>query len=67
MNDTSNVTARIAYDDLPPGPYHKCGDCTCGKKNGANTAPENGHDAPPANGDDLPPPNGDDEGGPAAE
>jgi hypothetical protein len=19
-------------DDLPPGPYHKCGDCQCGEK-----------------------------------
>lgn len=32
VKDDEGATHRIAYADLPPGPYHKCGDCNCGKK-----------------------------------
>jgi len=32
VRDSDGAEHRIAYDDLPPGPYHKCGDCGCGKK-----------------------------------
>jgi cell fate regulator YaaT (PSP1 superfamily) len=35
VRDDEGQEHRVAYDDLPPGPYHKCGDCSCGKrKNG---------------------------------
>ena len=32
IRDNEGGEHRIAYADLPPGPYHKCGDCNCGKK-----------------------------------
>ena len=32
VRDNEGGEHRIAYADLPPGPYHKCGDCNCGKK-----------------------------------
>lgn len=32
VRDSDGAEHRIALDDLPPGPYHKCGDCKCGKK-----------------------------------
>ena len=32
VRDDEGAEHRIAYDELPPGPYHKCGDCSCGKK-----------------------------------
>jgi len=32
VQDDEGGEHRIAYADLPPGPYHKCGDCGCGKK-----------------------------------
>ena len=32
VRDDEGGEHRIAYADLPPGPYHKCGDCNCGKK-----------------------------------
>jgi len=32
IKDDEGGVHRIAYADLPPGPYHKCGDCNCGKK-----------------------------------
>ncbi len=32
VRDDEGMEHRIAYADLPPGPYHKCGDCNCGKK-----------------------------------
>jgi cell fate regulator YaaT (PSP1 superfamily) len=42
IRDDEGGEHRIAYADLPPGPYHKCGDCNCGKrKNG-----ERAHDDP---------------------
>lgn len=39
VRDDEGGEHRIAYDDLPPGPYHQCGDCNCGKK------PKGGDDA----------------------
>jgi cell fate regulator YaaT (PSP1 superfamily) len=32
VRDVEGKEHRIAYADLPPGPYHKCGDCGCGKR-----------------------------------
>jgi len=32
VRDDEGNDHRIAYADLPPGPYHKCGDCNCGAK-----------------------------------
>jgi len=32
VRDDEGGEHRIAYAELPPGPYHKCGDCNCGKK-----------------------------------
>ncbi len=32
VRDDEGGEHRIAYDDMPPGPYHQCGDCNCGKK-----------------------------------
>jgi len=32
VRDDEGGEHRIAMDDLPPGPYHECGDCNCGKK-----------------------------------
>ena len=32
VRDSEGAEHRIAYEDMPPGPYHKCGDCGCGKK-----------------------------------
>ncbi len=34
LRDDEGGEHRIGMDDLPPGPYHKCGDCNCGKKKG---------------------------------
>ncbi len=36
VRDSEGLEHRIAYDELPPGPYHECGDCHCGKKKSAN-------------------------------
>lgn len=52
VRDEDGKEHRIAYADMPPGPYKQCGDCGCGKKkNGASPPPE---EAPPA--DEAPPP-----------
>jgi cell fate regulator YaaT (PSP1 superfamily) len=32
VRDEDGAEHRIAYADMPPGPYHQCGDCGCGKK-----------------------------------
>jgi cell fate regulator YaaT (PSP1 superfamily) len=48
VRDDEGGEHRIAWDELPPGPYHKCGDCSCGKKSGgrdAGDAPTDGGDA----------------------
>ena len=39
IRDNEGGEHRIAYADLPPGPYHKCGDCNCGKKKPATESP----------------------------
>jgi cell fate regulator YaaT (PSP1 superfamily) len=31
LRDDEGGEHRIAYSELPPGPYRECGDCTCGK------------------------------------
>jgi len=43
VRDDEGAEHRIAYDDLPPGPYHACGDCQCGKK--SKSGPEGNGDA----------------------
>ncbi len=43
IRDDEGGEHRIAYTDLPPGPYHKCGDCNCGKKTKAGGGNGNGH------------------------
>src|SRR5580765_3051226 len=30
VRDEDGAEHRIAYEEMPPGPYHKCGDCGCG-------------------------------------
>jgi len=45
LRDNEGGEHRIAYADLPPGPYHKCGDCNCGRKKKTGDA---GGEAPPA-------------------
>ena len=54
IRDDEGGEHRIALADLPPGPYHKCGDCNCGKKSkagGSGAASGNGegehHDEAP--------------------
>jgi len=32
VRDDDGAEHRIAYADMPPGPYRQCGDCGCGKK-----------------------------------
>ena len=32
VRDDEGAEHRIAYDEMPPGPYKQCGDCNCGKK-----------------------------------
>ena len=32
VRDNEGGEHRIACEEIPPGPYHKCGDCSCGKK-----------------------------------
>jgi cell fate regulator YaaT (PSP1 superfamily) len=54
VRDGDGVETRIAYADLPPGPYHECGDCGCGKKKKKGRDEGNGshgngdHDEPDA-------------------
>lgn len=43
VRDDEGAEHKIAYADMPPGPYHKCGDCGCGKKK-----PQGEGEAPPA-------------------
>jgi cell fate regulator YaaT (PSP1 superfamily) len=42
VRDDEGAEHRIAYDELPPGPYHKCGDCSCGKKQARSDEGGNG-------------------------
>ena len=32
VRDDEGAEHRIAMSELPPGPYHECGDCNCGEK-----------------------------------
>ncbi len=49
VRDDEGGEHRIAYADLPPGPYHKCGDCGCGKKgNKPKDDPAGPDDGPPS-------------------
>jgi len=40
VRDDEGAEHKLAYADLPPGPYHKCGDCGCGKKKPASESGE---------------------------
>ena len=42
VRDDEGGEHRIAYADLPPPPYHKCGDCNCGKKSKGGAARASG-------------------------
>jgi cell fate regulator YaaT (PSP1 superfamily) len=44
IRDDEGGEHRIRMTELPPGPYHQCGDCNCGKKPRGEAPPE----APPA-------------------
>lgn len=50
IRDDEGGEHRIRMTDLPPGPYHQCGDCECGRKPRGGDAPGG---PPPA--DPLPP------------
>jgi len=54
VRDDEGQEHRIAYADLPPGPYHKCGDCHCGKR-GKNGGHEASGDEPDPGPDPVPP------------
>jgi cell fate regulator YaaT (PSP1 superfamily) len=55
IRDSDGADHRIAYADLPPGPYHKCGDCNCGKKGKKGEAPPPPEEGPPDAWADPPP------------
>jgi cell fate regulator YaaT (PSP1 superfamily) len=57
IRDDEGGEHRIAYADLPPGPYHECGDCNCGKKskNGGTNDDGPAGDSDPR-GEDVTPP-----------
>jgi cell fate regulator YaaT (PSP1 superfamily) len=44
IRDDEGGEHRIRMTELPPGPYHQCGDCNCGRKPRGEAPPE----APPA-------------------
>ena len=48
IRDDEGGEHRIALADLPEGPYHKCGDCNCGKKKGKAADPPTDEDQGPA-------------------
>ena len=50
VRDDEGGEHRIRMEELPPGPYHKCGDCNCGQKK-----PKTGGDSDPR-GEDVTPP-----------
>lgn len=54
VRDDEGGEHRIAYADLPPGPYHKCGDCNCGKKKKADDGNGSRGEDPPAASADPP-------------
>ena len=46
LRDDEGGEHRVAYAELPPGPYHECGDCNCGeKKKPAPESPPDGAQA----------------------
>ena len=48
VRDEDGAEHRIAYEEMPPGPYHKCGDCNCGaKKKGRDDKPDEPEETPP--------------------
>jgi cell fate regulator YaaT (PSP1 superfamily) len=51
LRDDEGGEHRVAYADLPPGPYHTCGDCNCGakkkKSRPGDAPPEDQGEAPP--------------------
>jgi cell fate regulator YaaT (PSP1 superfamily) len=48
LRDDEGAEHRIAYDEMPPGPYKQCGDCDCGKKgkSGGRGRPDEGEEPP---------------------
>jgi cell fate regulator YaaT (PSP1 superfamily) len=58
IRDDEGGEHRIRYADLPPGPYHECGDCGCGKKGkpDSKAGPTRDDDVPPEEGWDVTPP-----------
>jgi len=48
IRDSDGAEHRIALTELPPGPYHQCGDCNCGKKPKRDATREPDGDDPPA-------------------
>ena len=44
VRDDEGAEHRIAMSELPPGPYHECGDCNCGEKEKRtqNPSPDDG-------------------------
>ena len=44
VRDDEGAEHRIAMAELPPGPYHECGDCNCGEKEKRtqNPSPDDG-------------------------
>jgi cell fate regulator YaaT (PSP1 superfamily) len=40
VRDDEGGEHRVAYADLPPAPYHTCGDCNCGTKKTGSKGPE---------------------------
>jgi cell fate regulator YaaT (PSP1 superfamily) len=49
VRDSDGQEHRITWDMLPPGPWHKCGDCGCGdkKKERGDAAPPDDVGGPP--------------------
>lgn len=48
VRDSEGTEHKIAYEDMPPGPYHKCGDCGCGKQKPQADTGEPGTDDTPS-------------------
>jgi len=46
IRDSEGAEHRIALSDLPPGPYHQCGDCHCGKRKPNGSGPDAGDQDP---------------------
>jgi cell fate regulator YaaT (PSP1 superfamily) len=46
VKDDEGAEHRIAYDEMPPGPYKQCGDCNCGKRGKGGEPPATGGSGP---------------------